>query len=859
MIRFISLFIVFHLGVVAQQITNPEWRNYLNSETVYAITEENDYLWIGTLGGIIRLNKFTFEKEFFNKGNSKLTSNKIHDIKVDLNGYKWVATSKGLIKFKENDWIVLDTTNSGIPTNDISVIDFDSFGNLWLGTFGGGFCSYDGNTWQIFNTGNSPLPSDYIYDFSFENGNTLWIGTNEGLVKKEGDNWTIYNTSNSGLTVNFVQQVKVDKHGNKWIGVVSYNYLIGGLFKFDGINWTNYLPSGVYRNYNSIYSIVVDSLNNKWIAANIQNPTYGGGVYKIDSTDNEIVSCGISLPFNWVNRIYIDKQNTKWCGTKYGFVKHVDSSVFINISNSKLGHNEVLRMVIDTSTNKKCFASYGAIPLSGEVLPPGFLSINKDTEWVYFNYENSPIIGGVNSMTFDNEGNLFATLFENYPNDLYKITGNDWNNIPIPQVQNYDITYLYWDVDKLWVCFEEGEVFQYNGNSWTQVTGSPVNSVRKIVRIGDKYYCASFMGLVKYENGVWTQYTKNNSPLPSNKVNDIAIDLTDNLWIGTENGLAYFDGMNWIIYNSANSPLESNIIQSIVVDKAGKLYIGTDKGLIRKSGDNWRHYTDINSGLPDITNPSILGVPDCLNSFHSLAVDTSNHIWMATGGGVGVYNEFGIPVPVELLFFSAVVNDYCVNLSWVTATETNNYGFAIERKVYDKYDLYNQPVGYSQIGFIEGNGTTAGRHQYSFTDNVNSVGQYSYRLKQINFDGTFEYHLLNDFVEVGLPSRFELKQNYPNPFNPVTTIRFSLPSNMKSESTNVQWEQGKNNQLIPGALVKLVVYDILGREVTTLVNEPAEVGTYEVKWDASAFSSGVYFYRLTFGSFIEIKKMMLLR
>lgn len=203
------------------------------------------------------------------------------------------------------------------------------------------------------------------------------------------------------------------------------------------------------------------------------------------------------------------------------------------------------------------------------------------------------------------------------------------------------------------------------------------------------------------------------------------------------------------------------------------------------------------------------------------------------------------PLPVELVSFSANVNGNNVTLSWATASEMNNQGFGIERK--------NPPVNplqgwenntWEMIGFVEGNGTTTETKSYLFTDYNLSAGQYKYRLKQINFDGTFEYLPIgqagSNIVEADIlfPDEFNLHQNYPNPFNPNTTISWQQPSFSK---------------------VSIKVYDILGTEIKTLVDKEYEAGNHEIKFDASLLSAGVYFYTLQSGSFSETKKLTILK
>ena len=203
------------------------------------------------------------------------------------------------------------------------------------------------------------------------------------------------------------------------------------------------------------------------------------------------------------------------------------------------------------------------------------------------------------------------------------------------------------------------------------------------------------------------------------------------------------------------------------------------------------------------------------------------------------------PIPVELTFFTANVMQNSVSLNWQTATETNNSGFEIERKQVGSPQSSVGNLDWSVVGFVPGFGTTTEPKSYSFTDENLSLGKYQYRLKQNDFDGTFEYSNTVE-VEINSPTEFTLEQNYPNPFNPTTKIKYTIPS------TPLSFGEGLG--------VRLLVYDILGNEVATLVNEQQQPGTYEVEFNAGqniSLSSGVYYYQLRSGGFVETKKMII--
>ena len=192
-------------------------------------------------------------------------------------------------------------------------------------------------------------------------------------------------------------------------------------------------------------------------------------------------------------------------------------------------------------------------------------------------------------------------------------------------------------------------------------------------------------------------------------------------------------------------------------------------------------------------------------------------------------------LPVELVSFTVSSIQTGAELKWNTATEVNDYGFEIERTVISHP---SSVISWSKAGFVEGSGTINAPKEYSFTDKNLSAGEYSYRLKQIDRDGKFSYSQTVEVTVTSIPTEFTLAQNYPNPFNPSTIISYQLPVNSH---------------------VTLKVYDAIGREVATLVNEMKEAGSYSDQFDGIKLSSGMYFARLQSGEKVQLKKMILLK
>ncbi len=227
----------------------------------------------------------------------------------------------------------------------------------------------------------------------------------------------------------------------------------------------------------------------------------------------------------------------------------------------------------------------------------------------------------------------------------------------------------------------------------------------------------------------------------------------------------------------------------------------------------------------------IVGRNGRITLYNALTLDSLLQFNLTPGApysGIIAFETDAGALPVELVEFTGRKVQEGVLLSWKTASERNNFGFEIERKV--------QGGAWNTLGFVRGAGTTTETQSYSFLDKSAS-GRVQYRLKQLDFDGQVEYSTVIE-VDAGLPKQFALAQNYPNPFNPTTLITYQLP--VASE-------------------VSLKIYDALGREVATLVNGRQEAGLYTQPFNAANLSSGIYFYRLQAGNFVATKKMMLVK
>jgi parallel beta-helix repeat protein len=221
----------------------------------------------------------------------------------------------------------------------------------------------------------------------------------------------------------------------------------------------------------------------------------------------------------------------------------------------------------------------------------------------------------------------------------------------------------------------------------------------------------------------------------------------------------------------------------------------------------------------------------------SVSIPTTDQRGASRNGSVDIgayeyWSDAGA-LPVELSSFTASTANSAATLSWKTATEVNNYGFEVEKR------LVGETVNgaWEKVGFVAGNGTSNTEHTYSYADANVSSGTYAYRLKQIDNDGTYKYSNEAE-VTINVPNILTLA-NYPNPFNPTTTFSFTL---------------------VQDGFTTLKIYNVLGKEVATLVNGDMKAGiTNTVTFDASKLSSGVYFSRLENNGSAQIKKLVLMK
>ncbi len=404
-------------------------------------------------------------------------------------------------------------------------------------------------------------------------------------------------------------------------------------------------------------------------------------------------------------------------------------------------------------------------------------------------------------------------------NSIYKTTdgGENWY---IPNGVSVGARKIFFIDDSIGWAIQSDKIYKTTdqGESWvTQVTAPGAGSFSGISFVDNQYGWASILSRRPFK-------TTNGG---NDWIEQIALDyyLTSDVYFTT-----YDTG--WIIREIGGNNLFKTIDGGVTwnpdpdVIGASRFYFfpGAQHWLI--SGTQEYITEDGGNSFIDITDD----VPAGFNGFSSI----TDKLGFAVGdiGLILRYDDTSY-VPVELNSFKAEVINQNVVLTWSTVAEINNKGFEIQKSKVQ--DLMND---WEEIRFIQGNGTTTEKHTYTFYDESVVPGIYKYRLKQIDFDGSFKYSE-EIVVDVTPPAKFNLEQNFPNPFNPETNISFTI-----AQESNVS--------------IKL--YDIIGREIKVLVNENKKPGYYTIKLKGGELSSGVYFYRLTTGSgFTSVKKLISLK
>ncbi|MBS1516958.1 MAG: T9SS type A sorting domain-containing protein [Bacteroidetes bacterium] len=786
----------------------------------------------------------------------------------------------------QTGWINVSTS-----TNFNSVFFKDPLRGWIAGDSGSVFTSYDGGlSWS----GEDSKTKYKLNSIFFLDVNTGYAAGNHGTVIKTtngGENWSLLIT---GITYNLnsvffpsidtgyalgEKEIRTTNGGITWtdlglsLSANSTFYISNdtgfyvnssNIFRTTnrGTSWATTILSG---SYNSIY---FQNTSTGWTSGSgIRYTTNGGTVWTAQSSGS-----GYSTLFG----INFSDASSGWAVGSIGFTG--GNSEIRRTTNS--GTNWTGQSSLTTNILRSVSAVSPSTGVTAGDLGTILLTTNSGANWSNRNFvftsPASPTYN-LNSVYFINDNTGWVSGWSGV---VSKTTngGMNWASYSSASFNNINSVYFL-DKDTGWITGNGGiiQLTTNGGVNWS-LTSIPVSSNMNDIYIG-RFSLTGYFGLhkigwsvgnsgaiLKTTNG-GINWTSQASPVSLNlysvkafSENNAVICCDSGTILKTTNG-----GLSWTVKVSG---IISGALRSVSFADNYNGICGGDSSVVlytTDQGDTW---------ISDFTGPgslskenitSVSAVPDALITFFAVgeggiiiksdnggitwskqsgglktkftdvcAVPSGNCFISGTGGTILKTSEGGV-LPAELSTFNYKVYSHNVELNWNTTGELNNKGFYIERK---------NPGGiWVGAGFKEGRGTFTGNTSYSFTDLDLESGIYAYRLKQTDFNGNFKYYYLNSEVIIGNPIKTFLYQNYPNPFNPVTTISFDIYSDKNQNEINV----------------KIKIYDVLGKELKTLVNGIFRTGHYKTEFNATGFPSGIYFYMIETGNSSITKSLILLK
>lgn len=728
------------------------------------------------------------------------------------NGY--VTGMRGYIGKTTNGGVSFDSVGVGvIPTNEWGQ-------GIWFANQDTGFVTTRQSSWtngRIVRTTNGGATWTTVQTYS--DGITAIWGTNSQTVYAVAVDGTIFKTTNAGNS--WTQSVGVV--GQFMYGMSFLNQNVGFVVGTEGgmsrttnagLTWTPLTSPQVDWAFFQIKTISATEIYAVGDPTALYKSTDLGNTWQ---TINIMPVSGPASTFIWYS---MDKAGSTMviCGDYGVVIKSTDNGLTWSSNHFSLNTNIIFDMDL--------------VPGSNNLIAVG-RQYSTGTRQVYFS-TNYGINWSVQDLGVDMNASSISMVnsqigyISGTNSQVLKTTngGTSWFPVTQPTGGTSDIyTIDFVDINTGWAFINFASV---SGGSIFKTTNGGTSWIQQGSNISQSISSAD---MVDANTGY---ATLNSSGQPIYKTTD--------------------GGTNWF---SVTTPLTGNI-NAIEALNANTVYIGSSFGTTRMAkttngGTSWtpitlpisldvRSLDFMNADTGYVSGNSLTAICRTTNgganwTFQNLHLPTltsvrvlPNDIAYAFGtyGSILRYDPHGF-VPVELISFSSSVSGNDVLLKWSTATELNNQGFEIERKTISG--------NWEKIGFVAGSGTTTETRAYSFTDNNLNPGIYNYRLKQVDYDGTFEY---SDVIqaEVVVPFDFALEQNYPNPFNPSTTIRYSVPQT---------------------SIVNIKVYNLIGQEVTELVNETKSAGKYEINFESDGLASGIYLVKMKAGDFTSTIKMTLLK
>lgn len=561
------------------QYSHDLWRteNGLPQSAVQSILQTRDgYIWLGTQEGLVRFDGVRFV--VFDKRNTKeILHNNILTLFEDRKGNLWFGTAGGGLNCLKNGKFSVHTTKEGLSNNFVISIYEDRQGSLWIGTEGGGLNSFKDGKFIVYTT-KEGLSNDFVLWTSEDRGGNLWIGTREGLNKFKEGKFTVY-TTKQGLSNNRVLVISEDREGNLWIGTrgggLNKLSFQNGIGKFTVYDTKNGLSSDI------VYSIVEDREGNLWIG------TEGGGLNRLTDGKFSSFTTTDGLSNDVVLSIYEDQEGSLWIGTYGGGLDRLKDGKFTVYTTKEGLSNDVVWSIFEDSKGNVWIGTYGG------GLNRFSASAGKDGKFIHYTTRQGLSNDVVSSIYEDRAGNLWIGTFGGGVN---RLTGGKFTAYNTSNGLSNDVVSS---------IFEDRQ-----GNLWIGTYGGGLN---RFPISGEK-------------DKKFTSYSTRDG-LSNDVVIPICEDKEGNLWIGTRGG-----GLNrlsaagdFTVYTTTDG-LSNDFVMSIYEDGEGNLWIGTYGGGLNRFKDGKFTTYDTQEGFFDDTVYQILE-------------DGNGNFWMSCNKGIFRVNK----------------------------------------------------------------------------------------------------------------------------------------------------------------------------------------------------------------------------
>lgn len=617
---FIITLIVFSLTAKAQLT---DWQNLTSKNLVSCISHDENYLYVGTIGGgIVKIDKRTDEQTVLCRANG-MTDNSIQDIAVH-NGELWAGTKYyGLAKITDGKIEKFDNRNAGFLSNQyISGIYFGDDGKMLVGGLAALY-QFDGKQVTASYEINPLSPFTQVTSIKGDLDGRIWVGCYDAQNRVTLSIFTAEGLVPISHTYGSVNQIEIGIDGYLWMASDA------GLVRYDGSDFTAYTPANSDLPEYSLHDLMADDKGNLWMVSNNYLTKFDG---------SRFISYPYHSHFNADNLTNMDVDGSNvYVGSRYqGLLRLTDKGLeHIPLTDNRLADNS---FTLSSGCLDRNGIFYGATL-------NGLQTYNIETDEVHL----TPMAQTAQTEA-DRNGNIWVRwhwyspdtcLMEISPTTIKVYLKSDYpfNEIAMNQIK-FDRQ------NRLWLATNKG-IYCRNGQTWTVYNKDNSNLSSNDVTClafdsNNRIWCGTYGGgLFLFDGSSWTQYTTENSPLPSDYIGYIAVDNDNVAWLNCRNplypdvyvaeygfGLTSFDGTNWKTYSRTNSPILSNCLYDIKIDADNNKWLATagDVGLVCFNGTDWNIYNVDNSGI-------------AINEVTQITIDAKRDlIWLThyTGCGLSV-------------------------------------------------------------------------------------------------------------------------------------------------------------------------------------------------------------------------------